>query len=118
MEIDGPNEETVLENIGLSTDIFCCNLHLKQRKQSEILGMYYPEKIEKVRMSLKLTKYKPPRRFAPCRIDTDDTLGRSSWVMKASETQQLADATPICYMCGVVREQPSTMTGGTTCNTP
>jgi len=44
MEIDGPNEETVLENIGLSTDIFCCNLHLKQRKQSEILGMYFPEK--------------------------------------------------------------------------
>jgi len=31
--------------------------------------------------------------------------------MKASETQQLADATPICYMCGVVREQPSTNDG-------
>ena len=27
--------------------------------------------------------YKPPRRFALCRIDADDILGRSSWVMLA-----------------------------------
>jgi len=26
-------------------------------------------------------KHKPPRRFAPCRLDADDILGRSSWGM-------------------------------------
>jgi len=70
---------------------------------------------------------KPPRRFAPCRLgpvvvgnvgDNSD----SSYRLHASETQQLsyvpmADATPICYLCGVAMEQPST-NDGPTCNTP
>ena len=33
-----------------------------------------------------LVRYKPPRRFAPCRPDTDNLLGRSR--LRASETQQ------------------------------
>jgi len=28
-----------------------------------------------------LDEHKPPRRFALCRLDADDILGRSSWVM-------------------------------------
>jgi len=28
-----------------------------------------------------LTAYKPPRRFAPRRLDADDVLGRSLWAM-------------------------------------
>jgi len=67
---------------------------------------------------------KPPRR-----LDDDNILGRvvvsnvgdnsvSSYRLYASETQQqLADATPICYLCGVATGQPST-NGGPTCNTP
>jgi len=41
----------------------------------------------------------------------------SSCRLHASETQQLADATPICYLCGVARRQPST-NDGPTCNNP
>jgi len=37
--------------------------------------------------------------------------------LHASETQQLDDATPICYLCGIARAQPST-NDGPTCNTP
>ena len=62
---------------------------------------------------------KPPRRFAPCRLDAGDIIGPvfvgnigdssvSSHRLYASETQQLsyvADATPICYLRGVVRGQ-------------
>ena len=63
--------------------------------------------------------HKPPRRFAPCRLDADDILSRSSW-----QTQQLScvsmavsEATPIYCLRGVAREQPST-NDGPTCNTP
>ena len=41
----------------------------------------------------------------------------SSYRLHVSETQQLADATPIRYLCGVARGQPST-NDGPTCNTP
>jgi len=37
----------------------------------------------------------------------------SSYRLHVSETQQLADATPICYLCGVARGQPSTNNGPT-----
>jgi len=66
--------------------------------------------------------HKPRRRFAPRRLDADNILGQSSWVM-LSETQQLsyvpmavADATPICYLCGVARRPPSA-NDRPTCNT-
>ena len=57
------------------------------------------------------TRAEPPRRFAPCRLDAYDILGRyivvenvgdnsvSSCRLRVTETQQLsyvADATPIC----------------------
>ena len=70
--------------------------------------------------------YKLSSRFAQCGLDADDILDRSSWVMwaisvsscrlRASETQQLADSTSVCYLCGVARGQPST-NDGPTCNT-
>ena len=41
----------------------------------------------------------------------------SSYSLHASETQQLADGTPICYLCGVAMGQPST-NDRPTCNTP
>ena len=46
----------------------------------------------------------------------------SSYRLQASEIQQLSyvpmtDATPICYLDGVARGQPST-SHGPTCNTP
>jgi len=41
----------------------------------------------------------------------------SIYRLHASETQQLADATPICYLYGVSSGQPST-SDGRTCNTP
>jgi len=41
----------------------------------------------------------------------------SSCRLRASETQQLADATPSCCLCGVARGPPST-NDGPTCNTP
>jgi len=40
----------------------------------------------------------------------------SSCRQDASETQQLADASPICYLCGVAKGQSST-SDGPTCNT-
>jgi len=43
--------------------------------------------------------------------------GVSSHRLHASEMQQMADATPICSLCGVARVQPST-NDRTTCNTP
>ena len=62
------------------------------------------------------------------RLDTDDIFGPvvvgnvgdnrvSSCRPHASETQQLADATPICYLCWVALGQPSTV-NGPICNTP
>ena len=55
------------------------------------------------------------RRFAACRLDADDYTGPvvvgnvgdnsvSRYRLNASETQQLADATPICYLCGAVNQ--------------
>jgi len=41
----------------------------------------------------------------------------SSYRPHASKTQQLVEATPICYLRGVARGQPST-NDGLTCNTP
>jgi len=58
-------------------------------------------------------KHKPSRRFVACRLDADDTIigpvvvgnvgdnSVSSYRQHAPETQQLADATPICNLCGV-----------------
>jgi len=62
-----------------------------------------------------LRGYKPPLGFAPSRLDTDDILvmgnvgdnSVGSYRLHASETQQLADTTPVCYLCGVSR-QPMT----------
>jgi len=55
------------------------------------------------------------RRFAACRLDADDYTGPvvvgnvgdnsvSRYRLNASETQQLADATPICHLCGAVNQ--------------
>ena len=65
----------------------------------------------------------PLRRFAPCRLDAGDILGRpavvgsvgdnsvSSYRLHAPETQQLADAAPIRFLCGVARGSRQPMTG-------
>ena len=44
----------------------------------------------------------------------DNSVG--SYRLHASETQQLADATPICYLCGVARGMQSSTNDGPTCN--
>ena len=47
---------------------------------------------------------KLPRPFAPYQLDAGDILGlvvvgnASSYRVRASETEQLAEATPVCYL--------------------